>query len=130
MANARDFFKFIRQSARAGQVIQLQQDPTGKYVVCGYGRHELRPLTKGHLTGAAALADALRWLYGADKTKHQRIADLSGLTTADDVISAVSKMGWSLDPNDKIPHTWDITRTAGHIAALGGSFASPEDYNS
>ena len=60
MATAREYFKFMRECARAGQVVQLQSTADGKYVVYGWGR-ELRPLGKPLSTPAAALAAALRW---------------------------------------------------------------------
>ena len=50
MATAREYFKFMRECARAGQVVQLRSTADGKYVVGGYSSHEVRPLTKPHAT--------------------------------------------------------------------------------
>lgn len=47
MATARDFFKFMRECTRAGQVVQLQSTADGKYSMGIYQSHT--PLT-GHLS--------------------------------------------------------------------------------
>jgi hypothetical protein len=125
MATAKDFFKFMRERARAGQVIQLQSTADGKYVVYGLGR-ELRPLGKPMSTPAAALAASLCWLYGADQPKHEAIKALSTTQTAKAFLQGVRDLGWEIRPT--MADTWDISRTEKHITALGGGFASPKNY--
>ena len=125
MATAREYFKFMRECARAGQVVQLQSTADGKYVVYGWGR-ELRPLGKPLSTPAAALAAALCWLYGTDQPKHEAIKSLAGTPTAKDFLQGVRALGWDISPT--MADTWYISRTEKHITALGGGFAPPSHY--
>lgn len=128
MTTAREFFRFMRGTPRAGQVFQLQATVDGKYIVCVWGR-ELRPLVSPKATPTEALAASLCWVYGTSQHKHQVIKAMKIIPRVQDFLREVEALGWTIRDNHTIDDTWDISRTENHIKALGGSFASPKAYN-